>query len=81
MASSRIAGDALQNGVKVLTILGLNISESSSDFLVSPTLSDDFPTDSTKVGYMLEPTPGAANRDFSDDIQVDVKRGHGDTAV
>ncbi|NCG27890.1 MAG: hypothetical protein GWP42_10165 [Verrucomicrobiales bacterium] len=70
----------LQKGQNILAIQGLNGSQSSSDFLISPELTArKTDLNSPQNGYFLDPTPGTINGKRIDglvgDTKFDVNRG------
>lgn len=71
--------DVLREGENLLAIQGLNRRSTSSDFLIAPSLTIDYTTGVTSIGYMQQPTPGQPNRSsrigFVDDLQIDTPRG------
>ncbi|MDG1854682.1 MAG: FN3 associated domain-containing protein, partial [Verrucomicrobiales bacterium] len=64
----------LQKGQNILAIQGLNGSQNSSDFLVSPELTaKKTDLNSPKNGYFLNPTPGTLNGERIDGLVSDTK--------
>ncbi|MEC7862882.1 MAG: chitobiase/beta-hexosaminidase C-terminal domain-containing protein, partial [Verrucomicrobiota bacterium] len=64
----------LQKGQNILAIQGMNGSQSSSDFLVSPELTAKKTNlNSPQNGYFLEPTPGTINGKRIDGLVSDTK--------
>lgn len=72
----------LQAGNNVLAIHGLNSSPNSTDFLIDPILQADRALEAV-IGYMVTPTPGAANLQgtlgFVADTKFTVDRGFYDS--
>ena len=68
----------LRDGVNVLAIQGLNVSTTSNDFLVNPTLEliDLGPVNAEVRQYFVEPTPGGPNRQGVDSVSPDPAFSH-----